>query len=661
MSNLNLEPKHKLVYDIESYPNYCAIGMEMVEGPAKGHKAYYEISHRRDDRQALNQAMQKMAGNVWMIGFNNLAFDWPLLNQIMVDINLPLDDFLDRQWEATQTLIKEQWPPRIPYDHYIQIDLYKIWHFDNKARRTSLKDLEFNMNMPNIIDLPIEPGTVVNEQQMDQLAHYLMESDIPSTVRFYEHSIDKIKQRAQFTAKYGDDFMNLNDTAVGKRFFMNILRKKGVKLYEDGGPVQTYYDELVFSDAIFSWFRFKSPEFKSIYRFLREMKSYKTKEIFKDYPVDQLGKLANYLDEDNYVKREIKRLGKVFPRRIKSLHVRRNGLTFVLGTGGIHASVSNRVYTDAGGYVIDDRDVTSFYPSNIILNHIAPAHIGEWFWRIYIDLKMERLKYAKGTTENAILKLALNGVFGDLGNQHSPLYDLIAMISVTLNGQLALLMLAEELQDIGVELIQCNTDGMTLYYHESMRSQVDDICFRWEVGTGFDLEQAIYSRMFVNNVNNYIAEYKESGKLKLKGAYAYDFEESGEWHKDFSARIIQIAAVERMIHGTPVEQTIRECEDDFMFMIRGRVRGKSRIVWGDEPQQKTVRFYMDNAGKPIKKIMPPLKEGGEPREQVLQPTNGLPVTVVNGDNRIIDRNSVNLNWYSEQATKLVIDDERIRS
>ena len=42
-----------------------------------------------------------------------------------------------------------------PTDRYVdQLDLFLIHHFDNRARSTSLKVLEFNMRADNISDLP---------------------------------------------------------------------------------------------------------------------------------------------------------------------------------------------------------------------------------------------------------------------------------------------------------------------------------------------------------------------------------------------------------------------------------------------------------------------------------------------------------------------------
>ena len=53
-----------------------------------------------------------------------------------------------------------------------QIDLYKIHHFDNKAKTTSLKALQINMRSKNVSDplgLEIDFHTNLTDQQIDQI------------------------------------------------------------------------------------------------------------------------------------------------------------------------------------------------------------------------------------------------------------------------------------------------------------------------------------------------------------------------------------------------------------------------------------------------------------------------------------------------------------
>ena len=50
-----------------------------------------------------------------------------------------------------------------------QIDLYKIHHFDNKARATSLKMIEYNSRSENIEDLPFPVGKELTSDEIDVL------------------------------------------------------------------------------------------------------------------------------------------------------------------------------------------------------------------------------------------------------------------------------------------------------------------------------------------------------------------------------------------------------------------------------------------------------------------------------------------------------------
>jgi DNA polymerase elongation subunit (family B) len=157
-----------------------------------------------------------------------------------------------------------------------------------------------------------------------------------------------------------------------------------------------------------------------------------------------------------------------------------------------------------------DLDVTSYYPNLAITNGFHPAHLGKEFGVIYKHLFEQRKQYPKKSAESAMLKLALNGVYGDSNNQFSVFYDPLFTMSITLNGQLLLCLLAEGLMHIdGLRLIQVNTDGLTVRVPRTHKVLVDLARMAWQERTGLNLEEAVYKRMFVRDCNNYIAEYDE--------------------------------------------------------------------------------------------------------------------------------------------------------
>ena len=142
-----------------------------------------------------------------MVGFNNLGFDYPLLHFILqggIDDPRAIYEKAMAIIESDNAYAHMVWPS----DRLVeQLDLYRIHHFDNVARRTSLKTLEFNMRLPNISDLPFPPGTLLEAPMVRTLRDYCLD-DVDATYEFYQQSLDKIAFREKLTRLHGRDFMN---------------------------------------------------------------------------------------------------------------------------------------------------------------------------------------------------------------------------------------------------------------------------------------------------------------------------------------------------------------------------------------------------------------------------------------------------------------------
>src|SRR5690606_22280537 len=108
-------------------------------------------------------------------------------------------------------------------------------------------------------------------------------------------------------------------------------------------------------------------------------------------------------------------------------------------------------------------------------------------------LFLQRKQYPKRSGPNEAIKLALNPVYGKSYSESSPLYDPKYTLTITLNGQLSLSMLAEKLLDIGCKIIQCNTDGVTARVPRDKVEEYYQITKAWEEPTGLQLEYAEYS------------------------------------------------------------------------------------------------------------------------------------------------------------------------
>ena len=139
---------------------------------------------------------------------------------------------------------------------------FLIHHFDNRARSTSLKVLEFNMRADNISGPAVSGGHEPPRSIRVPVLKKYNRHDVTMTKRFYHESLDMIRFR-ELTARYQRDFMNHNDTKIGRTTSLWNLEAAGVACY-DYGPEgsQTPADpapEHRAQDAILPWITFQHP------------------------------------------------------------------------------------------------------------------------------------------------------------------------------------------------------------------------------------------------------------------------------------------------------------------------------------------------------------------------------------------------------------------
>lgn len=557
----------RVCWDIEVYPNCFTLAAEDCDSPIRW---AFEISAHRDDSRPIVEWVQWLIGHgAQMVGFNNVGFDYPVLHALLQMGRATPQMLYDKAMSIIHAQDNNRFASIVyPSDRYIeQIDLFKIHHFDNKARATSLKALEFNMRMDNLSDLPYPVGSILNRDQIEILKEYNAH-DVLATKLFYKHSIEQIDFRTALSKKHGRDFMNHSDVKIGKEIFQMELEKAGVQCYKYGPdgrePMQTKRTSIALKDCIPDFVRFENPEFQRI----------------KDYLAQQV-----ITDTKGALK----------------IEAHAGGLEFAVGTGGLHASVNNRVYEADVDYIILDIDVTSLYPSIAIGQKYYPEHLGTQFVSTYRTLRTQRIGYKKGSAENAMLKLALNGVYGASGDKFSIFYDPLFTMKITIGGQMMVLMLAEWLLSAGVNIVQANTDGITLYLPRVQLSNVRSLCAEWEKLTDLSLEYVEYSKMAIRDVNNYLAVGVD-GKVKRKGAYEHDM----EWHQNASALVIAKVAEQVLVQGKPLRETVVNWSDRMDFMLRVKVPRSSQLWWGDTQVQNTCRYYVSTEGKSLTKVMPPL-------------------------------------------------------
>lgn len=696
-------------YDEETYPNIFTLRATHV---VSGKKYCFEISDRRDDRAQLFQYVRYLQQvKARMIGYNSIWFDYEILHWLMENPYATVAQIYNKAMSRIKDGSYPMWADRRLVE---QIDLLKVHHFDNKAKATSLKALEIAMRMESVEDLPFPVGTYLTDEQKDILLAY-NDHDVDATTDFARASAEMIAFREELTAKYGVDFMNHNDTKIGAEVFVIELEKAGIPCYEKNAagrrvPRQTPRSSINLAECIFPYIRLEHPAFRMILDYLVAQTIRQTKGVFSD--ISCTPEMVRWMDPKK-VKVWVK--GAKKPRRLchippetdmtgakyiaSSLHCRIDGFNYEFGTGGLHASLHREIVHSTNTHKIIDLDVASYYPNLAIKNRIYPAHLGEKFCDIYDFLYHERLRVGKKTMMGGAYKLALNGTYGNSNNEYSPFYDPMYTMKITINGQLSLCMLVEQLIKVpGLRMIQCNTDGITFHCPIEYVDHAHNLRLWWEQLTKLELEEVRYTRMWMRDVNNYISEY-EDGHLKRKGAYEY----KREWHKDHSALVVVKAVEAHLVRGEDIAAFIFSHTDPFDFMIRGKVNRDCSLhmVYQNGYQEQlanTIRYYVSNTGGAlIKRSIPKGVPGTWKRktkitdeyyEQILTEIIGQPgdqdVAGVPHDTRIhtkkkskwdnvtetglcsgqlvsdcsrasaFEWSNVNYKWYIDEAYKLVI-------
>lgn len=275
------------------------------------------------------------------------------------------------------------------------------------------------------------------------------------------------------------------------------------------------------------------------------------------------------------------------------------GVEHTFSWGGGHGAIPK--YHAEGDFLIID--VTAYYPSLQKKYHFGyrvmdnPENF-EFIHDSNIEFKRKGDKKAR-----LPFKIMDNAISGQMKQKGSALYDPMSNNSICINGQLLLLDLIEHLEPY-TDLIQNNTDGILIKLRDYERDFdiIDKIVSEWENRTGMKMDfDTFFGEIFQKDVNNYLLIDRETGAMKVKGAYVKKLSPL-----DYDLPILNKALVEYMVNGVPVEQTINECDDLKEFQLVSKISSKySHILYGNTPiKEKCIRIFAskDARDEGVKKV-----------------------------------------------------------
>lgn len=577
-----------LIFDTECYENFWYLGVKRC---SDGKRVGYEFSDRADfDRSKV----RRMLSRYLMVGFNSRSYDLPM-------IYMALDGASTSELKAASNEIIGKSIPWWESERHFGIHIPKIDHIDlfdtNPSVKRGLKEINGSMHLPRLQELPYPHDTILSPEQMDEVIAYCQYGDLDGTQKLYEILREPIDLRIAMGERYGDDYRSKSDAQMGEAIIKSEVEKKTNRRVRKG-------DVDIGASFRFEpppWMKFETPQLQAVFNTV----------CTTDLTIDKNGKVRP-------------------PKEFKEVNTSFGASTYSIGIGGIHSTESNRSVHADDNYVLIDADVASQYPSIIMSRGLFPAALGKEFLPVYKALLDQRLAAKKSGDKitDKGLKISINGAYGKLGSGYSVLYAPQLLTTVTITGQLSILMLIERAEQAGVSVVSGNTDGVVFACPRSMFNGLDgdallpsklkEITDWWMQTTGFKLEFAQYTALYNESVNTYMA-MTPSGKPKRKGYLAnhwnpkspdYDMVRSGLM-KTPQMTVCSDAVLAFLQHGTSIEDYIRECNDVREFVTIIKTAGGS--TWRDEYLGKVVRFYWSTDGDPIYKVKAHEKTGNRPK------------------------------------------------
>lgn len=618
--------KPSVVFDSEIYSNYFLAAFKSLKS---GKVVCIEARDRNldDDEREL---LRDMLRNHRIIGFNSRNFDVVIL--WMAVLGFPVKVL---KKVANDIIVRglKPWDIEKKYDLKIPRDLDSIDLIETAPGvGISLKVYAGRMHASRLQELPVAPEKVLTEEEMDDLKDYCVNSDIPATQLLFERLKGQLELREAMGKEYKVDLRSKSEAQVAEA----VIKARIEAVTGERIERPTIKPGTCYSYHIPPYIKYRLPQLRSMLEVVREA----------EFVVSDKGSIK-------------------MPRGLEGKRIRIGGSTYRMGIGGLHSSEESVAHVADSETLLIDRDVTSYYPNIIMSLGLFPKHLGPVFLKVYrkiyqmrLDAK-NRVSAAKkaGLTPDEMavvlsesLKIVLNGSFGKFGNRYSALYAPDLMIQVTLTGQLALLMLIEWIETAGIPVVSANTDGVVIKCPKSREADLAAIIKRWEDATQFATEETRYDALYSRDVNSYIA-VKPGGKVKTKGAFSNPW-----WEKDPDFRgqfmtspkntICVEAVIERIINGTPVEDTIYDSRDIRKFITVQKVEGGA--TKDSEPIGKVVRFYHSIASDtPIFYAKPHPSTGNF--KKVSKSEGAVPLMNMSGT----WPNDVDQEWYVREANEML--------
>jgi hypothetical protein len=658
---MKIRGKTVYVYDIEVFQNVFHCTAKNTE---TGQYYKFEISCRKNELRQLVDFFYTIRNNSYswndiyttdiqfntnkiFAGYNNLHYDNAIINYIisyydkMINMNyLRICDSLYNLSKIITTSDDisawKRWKYAVNFETF---DILTMLY--SQKLRVGLKEIQVTMQYKNVLEFAHDWTKPLDTDLIDEMIEYNI-NDVDSTEALLNKCKDKVELRIAIEDEYGVRVLSKDGVNIGMKILTQKYLEKTGLTWWDIKDLRSPADVIALNEVILPFIEYRDPILKNV---LSDMKKQIVSPGRKGY-------------ENKFVFR---------------------GLRYSVGVGGIHSVNNPEIIIPKEDEMLIDIDVASLYPSMLIEYKFYPKHLGPEFLEVYSQIKNERIeaKHTGNKVKNETLKLALNGLSGNLQNEHNFCYSPFAVMQIRINGQLLLLMLAESLTDIGCRIVQANTDGLFVLLKKDYYSKVQEICRSWEQQTKLVLEEDRFEAMYQYAINDYIAVsegYQEMKKLfktnpekalNKKGkpytsldAIKDDYiKEKGMFitkvllGKGMSPKIIPEAIRDYFVDNIPVRDTIYNCKDINKFLTYQKVDKKFSVEYNNNLIQRINRFYASTNGPYLYKCLVD-SEGRRTNFTNLLTASGI--TILNKfDNKPIEERKINYRYYLKECLKII--------
>jgi len=454
---------------------------------------------------------------------------------------------------------------------------------------------------------------------------------------------DEIRLRYNISRSYETDVMNSSRSDIANKLFVKFYSEFSGLRPEQWRNKHTDRTIMSFKRVIFDNVKFKT---KKLQDFLTYIKGISITSLGKDSFKESItiNKLTYTMATGGLHSEDP-------PRELRSR------INYIDGSSSLKGSIWDSITEDS--YIYVHWDITSFYPSLMGKYKIAPEHMdASVFAKLVLWLRDTRIA-AKHSEEEVIdgipkdilaqaLKIVINSIYGKMGQEKSDICDRLAVLKVTINGQLFILMLCEELELNNIEVISANTDGIVVKLYKRDKAKFDEIATRWQNDTRLSADSDEYKSYINRDINNYFAENLK-GKIEYKGDYNPNIYKE-DLSKGYSMPIVTKAVIDYFTKNTPVLETLYNEKDILSFCTTQNIGRKFHIEYyigsGKITMQRQIRYYASKSGGNLFKV--------DEQDHKNNLCDGYRVKVLNSlDDTPIENRDIDYQYYYVQALKLI--------